>query len=383
MTVSNTKFSQLYSTHVQVYSSIYALELIQINISALVNTWQVFQARYVSLGEPSCAYIELTQNNAQYNAVTIGTSSSTCASLYPSVNTYLGPYNVTSGQKIWSFQMKMTKIGLTTVNVRISNMFTAPFSLSDSLNVVAKLTQCENPSLAIENGAPLFYKPVEFKRNELISFVGIVTINCNTSLENTKKWTIFEIDPVTDQSLKEITLPLNPTVDYAELVIQPNTLKYGLYKIVFRVIMGSVKPLVFEDQIETFAKIVPSGVIVSALKLSQLSVSGTLEINKGTSQDIEFDPFLSSYDIDGLADMLHLQYKYYCQVVDSGVARGFPLLSVDNKIDLAMLKSDASLTLANNANKMCFESSGCNSYFILFNNCWGKYIMLAQLVFPT
>jgi hypothetical protein len=119
---------------------------------------------------------------------------------------------------------------------------------------------------------------------------------------------------------KQIYLKTNPTLAYAELVLQPQTLSYGLYRIVFKatqIISNSTEKL--SNSIDTFIEIIPSGLVISSLKLSQPMYGGTIEITRGSNQSIQFDPYLFTYDIDGVAVITSLKFEYSCQIVNQAM----------------------------------------------------------------
>jgi len=119
---------------------------------------------------------------------------------------------------------------------------------------------------------------------------------------------------------KQIYLKTNPTLAYAELVLQPQTLSYGLYRIIFtatQILPNSTEKL--SNSIYTFIRIVPSGLVISSLKLSQPMFGGTIEITRGSSQSIQFDPYLFTYDIDGVAVITGLKFVYSCQIVNQAM----------------------------------------------------------------
>jgi len=199
----------------------------------------------------------------------------------------------------------------------------------------------------------MFTKPRIQTKSDLFSLNGITTINCNTSLSNQKKWLIFKVDEITGQDLEQITQSFknNPTIDYAEFVIQPQTLTYGLYRFVFTSSMNDLA----SSQIDTFVKIIPSGLVLSTLSLSQPMYGGTIEITRGWNQTIKFNPFLNTYDIDSVAVITSLSFKYSCQIIDSNVEQGYPQMPGTNKtIYLNELKSNQNLI----SFLKCFKSLG-------------------------
>jgi hypothetical protein len=76
---------------------------------------------------------------------------------------------------------------------------------------------------------------------------------------------------------EQIDLNTNPSLAYAELVLQPQTLSYGLYRIVFtatQIFSNSTEKL--SNSIDTFIEIIPSGLVISSLRLSKPMYGGTI-----------------------------------------------------------------------------------------------------------
>ena len=119
----------------------------------------------------------------------------------------------------------------------------------------------------------------------------------------------------------QINLVNNPTVNYADFVIQPNSLDYGLYKCVFKVNMLNTN---LEEQVDTFLKIEHTGLIISSLRLKASMYGGMIDITRGLNQAIVFDPFLYSYDLDQIAIISSLAFKYKCQLIESNIQQEYP-----------------------------------------------------------
>jgi hypothetical protein len=118
----------------------------------------------------------------------------------------------------------------------------------------------------------------------------------------------------------QIYLKTNPTLTYAELVLQPQTLLYGLYRIVFtatQILSNSTEKL--SNSIDTFIEIIPSGLVISSLRLSKPMYGGTIEITRGSNQSILFNPYLFTYDIDGVTVITSLKFEYSCQIVNQAM----------------------------------------------------------------
>jgi hypothetical protein len=210
--------------------------------------------------------------------------------------------------------------------------------------------------LDIEYKANSYLQPRIQKRNDLFSLTGITTISCGSILGNEKKWLIFAINEQTGLDIDKIELFNNPTINYAQLVIQPQTLNYGLYRFVYMVTMSYT---LNSSQVSTYVKIEPSGLIISSLSLRQGTYGGTIEISRGQQQPITFNPYLNSYDIDSILVITTLKFKYSCQLIDSNVESGFPQLPGTNTtIFLSDIKTNASLQLYDK----CFNSTGVLSF---------------------
>jgi hypothetical protein len=163
---------------------------------------------------------------------------------------------------------------------------------------------------------------------------------------------------------KVTSLNSNPTTAFAQLVVQPGTLDYGLYKFVYKVTMlDGIYNNLFVGQVATYVEIIPTGIVVSSLPNSL--GGGTLETNLGLSQSITLDPPSYSYDLDKLANISALSFKFYCQVIDNGIQLGYPMLNYLNKIDLyTFAYKNVNLPVSMNVNSTCFSSSGKKPFFI-------------------
>ncbi len=210
--------------------------------------------------------------------------------------------------------------------------------------------KCQTPQVIIVEAASNYTNSNIFKQNDLIELTSRITINCLTSLGNQKRWSIHQLDQLTGNFLEEVFIANNPTITYACLVLQPKTLSYGLYKIIFTVTMENVS---FTSSAQTFIKIIPSGLVLSSLKSSQPMYGGTIEITRGQNQKIEFDPFIFTYDIDNVAVISSLTFKYACQIIDSNVPQGYPKIPGTNQLlYLDDVKSNSSISYL----EKCFGS---------------------------
>jgi hypothetical protein len=192
--------------------------------------------------------------------------------------------------------------------------------------------------------------PTLFKQNDFIQWTGQTTINSSSSLLNQKEWTIYQVINVEKE--QQIFINNNPTINYADLVLQPQTLSYGLYRIVFTVTMIATD---CSASSFTYIRIIPSGLVLSSLKLSQPMYGGTIEITRCQKQIIQFDPYLFTYDIDNVVVITSLTFKYACQLIESNIPQGYPLQPDTNEtIYLDDFKYNAFISVLN----PCFNSTG-------------------------
>ena len=212
----------------------------------------------------------------------------------------------------------------------------------------------------IVSRCPLYTQPAVQKISTLFSLIGTAAINCNSSLSNQKQWFIFSVDPVTGLDQQQITLSTNPTLNYAELVLQPQSFSTGLFRFVYTLTMVNTDSTLLTSQVDSFVKIIPSGLVLSTLSLSQPMYGGTIEISRGHMQSIAFNPFLFSFDIDQLAVITTLTFKYSCQLIDSNIEQGYPRMAITNQsIYLDQIKQNpASLQTYDK----CFNSSSTFSF---------------------
>jgi len=186
------------------------------------------------------------------------------------------------------------------------------------------VANCFKPTLNIDINQP----PV-VKRSEMLTLSGKTQINCMQNMRNTKKWFIYKINATLGGRDEEIVLKNNPTLGNADLVIQPNTLDYGLYKFTFKVALDNFN--LIQSHIDTYVNVTPSGLVVQALSLNGKKNDdggGITEVTRGLNESLQFNPYLNSYDIDGLAVMTSQVFEYMIQIIDNdAISQSFTSLN--------------------------------------------------------
>jgi hypothetical protein len=363
--------------NVTVLSSISGLSAVPITSIVSTKSQQLHQINFNSLGEPSCVSIQYTSSAAKSNFGSFGTNQNLCKAYFPTLS-YKGVYNISLNK--FYFSNLIPQVG----NYRFDLNFTNDLGSSlVNYNVTIADTNinCNNPTIDIDGKSPFFYKPTKYLRTELFTLVSSTTLNCELTLANKKEWLIYLVNSSDGSILSQVNLATNPTIAFAELVIQPNSLNFGLYKFVYRVTMlDGVYNNLYSSEVATFIKIKPAGIIVSSLANSV--GGGTLETNLGLSQSLVLNPVSYSYDLDGIVRANSLNFKFYCQVIEKGIEKGYAKLGYNTNIDLYTFKYDnKNLPVGMSSNFTCFDSS--SNFFIFYfifklflfhkNNNQGQY----------
>ena len=186
--------------------------------------------------------------------------------------------------------------------------------------------------------------PGEYKRSQLITVTGLT--RCVDNLPYIKKWSLYRKKD--DGTYDPVDLTDNPTSDRNQLVIQPNSLEYGYYKIIYEIVVTLADGSTRNPKEKTFIKLIETGIAVYGLEF------GTNNLKIGYAQDITFQPNKFSFDFDYLADIPSLQFKFYCRKVQKS---GKVLL--DN-LDFGPELKTAQTSGYNfkQADSPCFQSTG-------------------------
>ncbi|RNA25491.1 polycystin-1-like isoform X2, partial [Brachionus plicatilis] len=352
--IKNAVFSRTFKANISLYSSIRDLNLLTPESVILLNTDHQFSVNYKSLGTPSCSAVEYTNSALGYSIGSFG-DAALCANLFPSTK-YIQAYDL-SVPGSWTFVAKFSTTGNLKLTINVKNQHES-LSISEYISVVPSLGQCELPRVDIINKASLFYEPQRHKISDLLYLLTDTRVNCSTNSRNVKEWQIYTVDKKSGSIGQLVYLADNPTVNYAELVIQPNTLALGLYKIIYRVSM--LFNSVYTSQSETFIEIVPSGIVISSL-VGQFG-DGIYEIARGINQPIVLNPVMYSVDLDGKARMSSLRFIYFCKVIENEIELDYARLGASAMTDLLTIKtfyhtqSDIKSLVYNNS-KSCFQSA--------------------------
>jgi hypothetical protein len=190
-------------------------------------------------------------------------------------------------------------------------------------------------------------------RSKLFMLNTATYFSCNTSYTMTYKWSANLI--VSSTIVTKIDLYANPTWQSTSLVIQANTLAYGLYAFKFQTnvtIPKTISNIFLTNNIATYVQITPTGLAVYGLE------NGVLGLLIGSQQSFSLKPALYSLDLDLLIKPSSLQYKFYCFTISQG---SNTIVNATQSVDLFSYKNNSLFQM--NSNSTCF-SSNSNLIFI-------------------
>ena len=105
---------------------------------------------------------------------------------------------------------------------------------------------------------------------------------------------------------------------------------------------------VFANDISTYVQVIPTGLVVYALQ------NGIQSILIGSNQTLIFNPVLYSFDMDNFVSPQLLEFKFFCQKVNSSAI----MENIENShIDLYQYKMNNSV-MEMFSNLTCFDSNG-------------------------
>lgn len=192
----NPIYTQIYTSSIVPISTISNINWIPQSTTLDASASNIYQIQFGSLGEPSCSLVTLKSG---YNTTTViglvGSSSSTCASLYPayasSLNTlYLGDYaTMTSGSVLTFNTTAMNKIGNNQLVLNVTNAQNSVVATTNMTFVYSsQIGLCNLPQVDILNKSVVFYQPVVYTRADMIVISSSTVLNCTSGLANNKQW---------------------------------------------------------------------------------------------------------------------------------------------------------------------------------------------------
>lgn len=204
-----------------------------------------FNLTFDSLGQPSCTLVSYTlwsNPNSTKILGFIGSSKDYCTSAFSTYSTsmnslYLGAYtsfSLTSNALTFSTSA-VTQVGRYYLTANVQSPGINSIIAVCNFTAVASSSACELPYVDIVNKSSIFYSPQNYMRTDMVILTGTTELNCSSGLANQKQWYLYKVNDQTGALGAQISLSSNPTVNYAQLVIQPSTLSFGLYSAIYQV----------------------------------------------------------------------------------------------------------------------------------------------------
>ena len=153
---------------------------------------------------------------------------------------------------------------------------------------------CGLPTIEFAIPSPVISGARQVQRSKAFSVAARSRLNCSTSLNNTKQWTISLCDTSTEQCVS--TTALNqliarlPSATASEMFLTARSLPIGTYRFNYTVTMSSMNG--FCTSAYTYVTIIASDIQVNLL------ANGTSAITSGVAQSLLFQPGTYSVDPD-------------------------------------------------------------------------------------
>ncbi|XP_036357895.1 polycystin-1-like isoform X2 [Octopus sinensis] len=233
---------------------------------------------------------------------------------------------------------------------------------SEKLIVISDV-QCEPPHIVIREVSYNFMEPLVVKRNKLVRFLTKTTISCKHTLKNIKLWSIIPADPNSGEEIGEpVTLLDNPSINFAELAIEPSILETGFYKVIYNVKMDPTEfpnQEVFQTKVSTYLKIISSDLVI------MIENGGASERLWGINTILTLSPEKYSYDPDVPRDgnQGFTNFIWYC----SGYKQKYEITEDEGTVGPPSLSSDKGGCFGNGPGKLSFTAGS-----ISFNTQWMK-----------
>ena len=178
----------------------------------------------------------------------------------------------------------------------------------------------------------------------------------NQTFTLTYSWSLNQISNSVNKSYIDLTQ--NPTSHSSELVMQANTLAYGLYEFNLEVKItynnNGLLTTSMSSFLKTYIQIIPTGIMVKAIQ------NGISSILIGSQQNFTLNPSKYSSDLDNLITPSQiLQFKFYCTTILANSTLN------QSQEDLLSIKTSG-ISSSLSRNRTCFDSISKFCFLNLF-----------------
>lgn len=191
---------------------------------------------------------------------------------------------------------------------------------------------CQKPFIAIDSYSLWRPSPTRIPRSRAFAIVSDLTFDCPVNFIVSKKWSIDKLNSA-GSIIGTVSIANNPSSTSSQLVIQANTLEYGIYAITISATLHTSSDSL-KSWLKAYVEIVPTGFAVLSL------ANMVQEVALVTSQSISLEPKIYSYDLDKKVQSNELSFSFYCRRVIAGVYESYPSYPNGSLVDLRTQKND-------------------------------------------
>ena len=182
---------------------------------------------------------------------------------------------------------------------------------------------CFQPSLSLDKKSLNASAPLKINRSKFFTIASTTFIYCNTNYQTKYNWTVKKLNKTTLEFISSINLSENPTSTSSELLIQRNTLDYGLYnfKLSLVVYFNTINQVT--NEAEVFIEIIQTGLVIFGAQY------GVSNFKIGSKQTFYLNPSVYSFDLDSVITPDKLSFLYYCTTKRSLNKNGLSQSGID------------------------------------------------------
>ncbi|CAF3607443.1 unnamed protein product [Adineta steineri] len=344
----NPGYTATSTLNIYILSAVAGLVISDKNIVVAPNVPKSFIALYQNFSAISCLYIQYSDKVIQCYG-----DSTSCSSLPSDFPSTLSSCPL----PIQSFTYDNGSVSFTkSFNKTSAWLYAYAWNRMSSISSKAYLSfpltssgSCTLPQIQFDLYNPVISWPRTIQRSQAFSVSTTTTLNCSTSLNNTKQWGIYLCNVNTQVCTRTTALiqlvSQLASAKTSEIYLQAQALPTGTYLFNYTVSMSSAPG--FISSAYTYITIIRSAIQVNLL------ANGTSVITNGVTQSLLFQPGVYSVDPDSTYfDPTTWTFAYYCRVYGLG---SYP---ISNGVELTLES-----TIVDPANPSCFATPGNTTLF--------------------
>ncbi|KAK0049118.1 polycystin-1 isoform X2, partial [Biomphalaria pfeifferi] len=282
LTASNPLYSRSINTVIELVQRVKSMTIKEVESLVEPGYLKQFNVSFSDYGQDTCVYIDWGNG---VNKSIYGDNLSFCVD--PSFSNAVANGN-------------MNKLITELIGIRylLEGIYTVKFIAqnaygrdSQEVSFPISRAKCSKPTVYIDQNTTIFYNAPRYKRANIIRLRGMASIECPTSLDNIKLWTLDEVNNQNGSVISSINIA-NLVIDKAELYIPARSLPVGLYKATYNVAMNNNGIYFFNNSAFTYFQIIQSPLVAIIVN------GGMTGITRGSQQFVALEPLRWSLDPD-------------------------------------------------------------------------------------